>query len=68
MSFYLNPDWSVTHNFALVQQVRVVDYLDQACIGLDPCQKGIAMEGKSVITIGIWIHIVYVQNTCWVYI
>eukprot|EP00957_Ditylum_brightwellii_P024705 1866533-Ditylum_brightwellii.AAC.1 len=39
-----------------------MNHLDQAGIGSDSWQKGLAMEGKSDVTIKIQIHIVYVQN------
>eukprot|EP00957_Ditylum_brightwellii_P170731 12995313-Ditylum_brightwellii.AAC.1 len=39
-----------------------MNYLDQAGIGSDSWQKGFAMEGKSDVTIGIRIRIMYVQN------
>eukprot|EP00957_Ditylum_brightwellii_P181927 13860362-Ditylum_brightwellii.AAC.1 len=39
-----------------------MNYLDQAGIGSDSWQMGFAIEGKSDVTIGIWIHISYVRN------
>eukprot|EP00957_Ditylum_brightwellii_P043594 3304418-Ditylum_brightwellii.AAC.2 len=39
-----------------------MNILDQAGIGSDLWQKRFAMEGKSDVTIGIQIRIVYIQN------